>query len=303
MKLTNNSDIFDSEFLTKLQGLYLIAKKIATKAGATLSKSSDLGDGLEFADHRDYFPGDDTRFIDWSYYARMEKVLLRMFHTHSQSDVAIFLDSSASMKIEDHNKGSIFDYARKISAALCYIAIGSGHRTIIQPFADSLDASFRTGRNKSNILQVINYLNNLRVSNKTKLSKCAKKFAQIPANISTVVIVSDFFDSADQLSDALTYLAGANRKRDIIVIHIYRSVDEAPNLAGSILLTDSESDQQIKVDVNAKVLNAYREKWSEFVSKIKANCTAKNATYISANSDIPFEELVLKSLRKAGVLN
>ena len=302
--MTKSSNIFDSEFLTKLQGLYIVAKKIATKSGAALNKSSDLGDGLEFADHRDYFPGDDTRFIDWSYYARMEKVLLRMFHTHSQSDVAILLDASASMQTAvNESDESIFDYARKISAALSYIAIGSGHRTIVQPFSNSLTDQFRTGRNKSNILNVLEFLANIAPANQTALADCAQSFAQLSGNISTVVLISDFFESANQLSQALTYLAGVKNRRDIIVIHTYRQADVNPQLTGSVLLTDAETNNQLKVDINSKLIEAYKIKWNEFTDKIKATCNAKNATYISACSNIPFEELVLKSLRKAGVLN
>ncbi|RPI63335.1 MAG: DUF58 domain-containing protein, partial [Planctomycetaceae bacterium] len=73
----------DERFLARLERLALIAKRLAAQ-GVGPRRSRRLGDGLEFADHRDYSPGDDPRFIDWPYYARMEKLLLRLFHEHGE---------------------------------------------------------------------------------------------------------------------------------------------------------------------------------------------------------------------------
>src|SRR5512140_2366958 len=87
----------DEDFLARLERLHLVAKHVASRWSAGQRRSHRMGDGLEFADHRDYAGGDDIRFIDWPFYARMEKLLLRLFHEHSESDVAIMLDASGSM--------------------------------------------------------------------------------------------------------------------------------------------------------------------------------------------------------------
>jgi len=70
---------------------------LAARGSAGQRRSRRLGDGLEFADHRDYSAGDDVRFIDWPYYARMEKLLLRLFHEHSEGQITNRLDSSAPL--------------------------------------------------------------------------------------------------------------------------------------------------------------------------------------------------------------
>ncbi|MCK4601697.1 MAG: DUF58 domain-containing protein, partial [Phycisphaerae bacterium] len=115
-------EFFDEAFLARLERLHLIAKRMAARGPSGPRRSRRLGDGLEFADHRAYAPGDDIRFIDWPYYARMERLLLRLFHEHSESDVAILFDASASMA-----PGGVmekFDYARRAAAALAYVAMG-----------------------------------------------------------------------------------------------------------------------------------------------------------------------------------
>lgn len=89
--------LFDGDFLSRLERLHLLISKMSRSGTAGQHRSHWLGDGLEFADHRDYSSGDDLRFIDWSCYARLEKLLVRLFHRHSENDLAILLDVSASM--------------------------------------------------------------------------------------------------------------------------------------------------------------------------------------------------------------
>ena len=128
--------LFGDEFLRRLQRLGLIAKRIrAVSAGPGQRRSRRLGDGLEFADHRAYAPGDDIRFLDWPYYARMERLLLRLFHEHSEGAVSLLLDSSASMQLGELCK---FDYARRTAAALAYVAMASLDRVRVLPFAETL---------------------------------------------------------------------------------------------------------------------------------------------------------------------
>ena len=76
MAVGAKSALFDEEFLAGLRRLHLIAKHVSARGGAGRRRSRRMGDGLEFADHRAYAPGDDIRFIDWPYFARMEKLLL-----------------------------------------------------------------------------------------------------------------------------------------------------------------------------------------------------------------------------------
>jgi len=64
--------LFDKDFLARLERLHLVAKRMSVRRRAGARRSRSMGDGLEFADHRGYAPGDDIRFLDWPYYARMD---------------------------------------------------------------------------------------------------------------------------------------------------------------------------------------------------------------------------------------
>jgi len=294
-------DFADEDFLARLEGLHLIAKKLAARGHAGARRSRRLGDGLEFADHRDYARGDDIRFIDWPYYARMEKLLLRMFHEHSEADVAIMLDTSASMAPGGATEK--FNYARRAAAALAYVAMGSLDRAVLQPFSDSLGKAMRSGRSRLQVLNVLDFLAGLAPGGRTALGDCAARFAarqESSAGAGTVVIISDLMDCAGELSDALARLAG--RGADVAVLHVYSGADESPSLNGPVLLHQAETLERMALDVTDDLLESYRRRFAEFRAACEHACLSRGATYAAAPTYVPFEQLVLQTLKRAGVL-
>ena len=291
-------EFFDEAFLARLERLHLIAKRMAARGPSGPRRSRRLGDGLEFADHRAYAPGDDIRFIDWPYYARMERLLLRLFHEHSESDVAILFDASASMA-----PGGVmekFDYARRAAAALAYVAMGSGQRAVLLPFAERLGPPERTGRNRAQVLDVLDYLAGVVPAGRTQLRRCVETFCRQCESAGTVLLVSDLLDCRDDMPDALGLLGQKNC--DVIVLHLFSRSEAVPSLRGPMLLDQAETAQRMSVNVTDEVLANYRRCWQRFRTGCERACLSRGATYIAAPTDVPFERLVLMSLKKAGVI-
>src|SRR5215212_6431099 len=122
--------LFDPQFLARLEDLALVARRRRAGAGAGQAGGRKLGDGLEFADHREYVPGDELRYLDWHAYARLGRLFIRMFHQHTDRVVHILIDCSASMEsgAGEGRAGtapSKFDHARRIAAALAYLALNN----------------------------------------------------------------------------------------------------------------------------------------------------------------------------------
>jgi len=290
--------LFDEEFLGRLRRLHLIAKRLAVRESAGARRSRRMGDGLEFADHRSYMPGDDIRFIDWPYYARMEKLLLRLFHERSESDVAILLDASASMA--PGGAAGKFDYACRAAAALAFVAMGGLERVILQPFAAELGEPLHTGRNRGQILEVLDYLAAVTPGGRTDLARCADRFARRLEGPATVLLISDLLDCREAFSDALACLRG--RRCEVTALHVYSPQDAAPELAGPVRLEQAETGETMVLHATEDVRRSYRQRWEALCRGLARTAASRAATYVAAPCDTPFEHLVLHTLRRAGVL-
>ena len=295
-------EIFDDQFLARLQQLHLIAKRLTARSGAGRRPSRRLGDGLEFADHRDYAAGDDIRFVDWPYFARMDKLLLRLFHEHSEGAVSIMLDVSASMS-PPSSDGEIslkLAYAMRAAAALAYVAMGSLERVSIFPFGDDLRPPMHAGRNRLQILGVLDYLRGLIPGGETDLIRCCRRLATQGEASGAVVVISDLLDCQEQIGDSLAHLRRLSG--DLAVIQVYSPSDAAGIGGGPMLLEHAETIERMSVNVSDNLLESYRRQWRLFVAGCEKASHGCGAIFVSASTDIPFDQLILRTLREAGVL-
>ncbi len=132
---------FDEQFLKKLEYLYVVAKKVFVGRLRAERRSRKTGSGVEFADHRNYAAGDDLRYLDWSVYGRLDKLLLRMFEEEEDLHIYLLIDSSASMR----TSGKL-DYAERICAALSYIGLAKLDRVSITAFGGDGEVALRERR-------------------------------------------------------------------------------------------------------------------------------------------------------------
>src|ERR1700710_1268831 len=123
--------LFGSEFMQKLEYLSLVSKRVFRGQLLAQRRTKQLGGGIEFADHREYVPGDDFRYLDWNVYARHDELLLKRFQEEEDLHVYVLLDCSKSMAFGSPSK---FDYARQVAAAMAYIALADLDRVAVIGF-------------------------------------------------------------------------------------------------------------------------------------------------------------------------
>ena len=143
--------LFDSDFLKKLEYLSLVSRRVFRGQLLAQRRTMQLGGGIEFADHREYTPGDDFRYLDWNVFARHGELLLKRFQEEEDLHVYLLLDCSRSMAFGDPPK---FDYARQVAAALGYIALADLDRVAVVAFAGDIVADFPLTRGKARILSL-----------------------------------------------------------------------------------------------------------------------------------------------------
>jgi uncharacterized protein (DUF58 family) len=290
--------LFDSDFLKKLEYLSLVCRRVFRGQILAQRRTLQLGGGIEFADHRDYTPGDDFRHLDWNVYARHDILLLKRFQEEEDLHVYLLLDCSASMGA---GTGAKFDLARRLTAALAYIALAELDRVAVVAFGGSIVADFPLTRGKDRILTLLRFLEDLRpCAEATDLSRAAHDFVHRNQRRGLAVVFSDLFDPAG-------YRCGLDqirhRRYEPHLVHIYDPAEADPGLLGDLELVDIESGANRRVTVTERALRQHRRLFEEFLESSQMYCRANSVGHTRASTRVPFGELVLQMMRKSGALD
>lgn len=288
--------LLDDEFLAKIDQLHLVSRKIISGKihGERLTRKR--GQSVEFADYRQYVPGDDLRMIDWNIYGRLERLFLKLFLAEEELHVRILVDVSGSMAFGSPSK--LF-YAKRVAAALSYIALAEYDRVILGAFSEGPPAMLPAMRGKRNMLRVLDFLTNLQAGGSTDGRSAFRSFALTHRAKGILVVISDFFDKGGH-EEAFKYLLANND--DVFVLHVLAPEEMEPELAGDLTLVDVEDADEAEITVSVPLLKRYKETLSAFIAGLRDYCMRRSMTYILAPTTLPFDTLVIDYLRRRGMV-
>jgi uncharacterized protein (DUF58 family) len=291
-----SDDLFDDDFQRKLDYLALISKRVFAGRMRAERRTKKSGSGVEFADHRDYQPGDDFRYLDWNVYQRFDRLLLRLYEEEEDLAIYFIVDASASMAFGDAKK---LRYAKRVAAALAYVGLANLDRVSIVSTTDRVLERMPATRGKARIFKVFRFLRELEPEGQTNLEDALKTFVAQNKRRGLVVLASDLYDphGFERGINVLRY-----NKFDPFVVHIVDPDEAKPNLSGDVLLYDCETGDEREVTVTAKVLERFREIYDQYLADIERFCTSKQVPYIRADVNIAFDELILRVFRRGGFL-
>ena len=290
-------DRFDEHFLKKLEYLYIVSKKIFAGRMRAERRTKKTGSGIEFADHRNYTLGDDFRYIDWNIYGRMERLLLRLFEEEEDLSIYILVDCSKSMSIG--HPMSKMDYALRVAAALCYVGLSNLDRVSIVPFSNDLHERLPPERGKGRIFKVFDFLRQITPGGETRLGPSVTKFVHQTKRRGMAVLISDFYDPAgyEEGINVLRY-----HKYEPFVIQTIDPKEASPPLHGDLTLVDCETGEPREVTISARLLNEYKKEHERYCKELEEFCTSRAVPCFRTNTNVPFDELILKIFRAGGFI-
>jgi uncharacterized protein (DUF58 family) len=293
---SSNDDLFDDDFQRKLDYLALVSKRVFAGRMRAERRTKKSGSGVEFADHRDYQPGDDFRYLDWNVYQRFDRLLLRLYEEEEDLAIYFIVDASTSMGFGDAKK---LRYAKRVVAALAYVGLANLDRVSIVGTTDKVLDRMPATRGKARIFKVFRFLRELEAEGQTDLEDALKSFVAQNKRRGLVVLVSDLYDpnGFERGINVLRY-----NKFDPFVVHIVDEQEAKPKLAGDVLLYDCETGDEREVTVTAKVLERFQETYRAYLDDIDRFCTSKQVPYIRADVNTAFDELILRVFRRGGFL-
>ncbi len=288
--------LFDDQFLSRLELLTVVARKAVSGVARAERRSKRIGQGIEFADHRDYNPGDDFRYIDWNIYGRLGRLLLKLFEEEEDLFVYLLVDLSDSMGHGDPPKR---DHARRLAAALAYVALSGLDRVSLTVFSSGIIDRMPPTRGKGQIFKVFDFLESAATGGVTRLEGSLEAFVHQNKRRGVAVVLSDFYDP-DGYRDALNYLR--YNKFKTFVIHVCDDRELDFGLTGDLDLVDSETQARFRITVTPGLIERYRAAYLRFGRELEEFCKGIQVPYYRAPVQIPFDDLLLRVFRDGGLL-
>jgi uncharacterized protein (DUF58 family) len=289
--------LFDSDFLKKLEYLSLVSRRVFRGQLLAQRRALQLGGGIEFAEHREYTPGDDFRYLDWNVYARHDELLLKRFQEEEDLHVYLLLDCSRSMAFGTPPK---HDFARQVTAALAYIALADLDRVAVAAFSGDLVRDFPLTRGKGRILSLLRFLEELQPQGTaTDLARVATGFVHRSQRRGLAIVVSDLYDPGG-FQCGLDVLR--HHRYEPHVVQIYDRGEAEPGLLGDVQLVDLETGAAQKVTVSERNLRQYRRLFTDFLESVRHYCRSYSLGCTQTTTAIPFDELILQMMRTAGAV-
>jgi len=283
------------EFLRKLEQLRLVSRRAFVGRTWGERRSRKRGASVEFADFRDYTHGDDLRHLDWNAFARLDRLFLKLFVEEEDLNVYVLVDASRSMTFGAPPK---FDYGRRAAGALGYLALCNFDRLTLWTYGERLRAAFGPARGRALALPSLHWLASLEADGGTSTGAALREFSLRTSRPGLVIVISDFLDE-DHLEGLRSLMA---RQFEVVVLHLLDPADVEPELAGDLKLVDSETGAEREITVTRTLLRAYQQSLREFCDRLDEACRRYGIHLLRTSTAEPFEDLVLKYLRRRGVV-
>ncbi|MGM0442533.1 MAG: DUF58 domain-containing protein, partial [Elusimicrobiota bacterium] len=232
-------------FLKKISSMTLRARYVAEGVISGLHQSPYRGSSLEFAQHRQYVPGDELKYLDWKVYGRTDRYYVKQFQEETNLRGYCILDSSASMGYKSNlSDVTKLEYATYLAAAFTYLMIKQRDAAGLITFNDKIRDYIPPRNFNEHMHLIMDKLENLKSENTTDLPKVLKMIGKRIKKRSLLVIFSDFLSPPEPLIKALKYFPFL--KNDVIVFHILDPEELKLSHSGPVIYRDLESGGKIK---------------------------------------------------------
>jgi uncharacterized protein (DUF58 family) len=305
------ASLLTPQLLRSLEQFQLLAARRAKSSAKGERRSRARGQSVEFADYRSYVHGDDFRYLDWNLYGRLEKLFLKLYEEERELPVRIFLDASESMTFGEPRK---FDFARKIAAAIGYVALSGFDRVNVLVFPDAAirasgDSPIPSGelaargalksvRGKKSTMLFFQNLMSLTAGGPAELNETLRRGALEARQAGVAVVLSDFLDPAGYEAGLGALVA---RGFQVDIVQILAPEELSPSTFGDLRLVDSETGAIQEVTFGRYRLKGYQQTLQNYLQRLREYCQGRGINFFTASSSMPLEELLLKQLRAAEV--
>ncbi|MGI9615159.1 MAG: DUF58 domain-containing protein [Acidimicrobiales bacterium] len=284
------SALLSAGLMARLERLQLVNRRRLLGGLAGEHRSPKHGSSLDFADFREYYPGDDLRRLDIGALARLDRLLIKLYDAEDDLTLRILIDASASMA------GAKLARARELAAAFGFTALTRRDVVTVHTFPYERRGPRFRGRTATGPL--FDHLESIEAGGNTPFTAAVDRVLAQPGPPGLTVVLSDLLTGE--------WEAGVRRlparRGELSVVHVLDPTDLAPDMSGDLELVDTETGARVDVSLSTTVLADYRELADRWVADVAARVAATGGSYLRVFTTDDLERVLLGWAREAGTL-
>ena len=280
--MENYQKYLDPHTLASLEGLDLQARMVVEGYVAGMHPSPYHGFSVEFAEHREYVPGDDIRHVDWKVWSKTDKLYLKQYEEETNLLSYLLLDTSESMAYASGDNVTKLQYAQIIAASLSYLILQQQDSVGLVVYDDAVRRYLKPAGQTSQLKEMLHLLNVTPAREKSDLGLVFNDLAERFKKRGVVVVLSDLFDDVSRIITGLKHFR--HRRHEVIVFHILDPAELDFPFRDTTLFKGLEGMPEILTDPHA-LKRAYQAELGSFLEELEKGCRMVDIDYVPLRTD------------------
>ena len=282
-------------YISQLSNMELRARLIVEGFLIGMHRSPYHGFSVEFAEHRQYFPGDDIGNIDWKVYGRSDRLYIKQYEEETNLKAYILIDASKSMGFKRDGSVSKLEYAAYLAAGLTYLMMKQQDATGLAIYDESVRRFYEPHLTYSYMKLLLTELSNLQPNAKTSTANALSSLAERIKRRGLIIVISDFLDDTKSVITALKHFR--HRKNEVIAFQVLDDSELSLDFPADAVFTDLETGERMPTQVSA-VRSAYKKAVNTFVHDLKSRCFENDIDYALLSTSTPFDKALTAYLTR-----
>jgi uncharacterized protein (DUF58 family) len=294
----NSRKYLDPKILARLKGLQLRARLMVEGYVSGVHRSPFHGFSVEFAEHREYAPGDDLRYLDWKVFGRTDKYYLKQYEEETNLICNLLLDTSESMRYQSSAAPmSKLEYAQCAAAALAYLILQQQDSVGLVTFDHEIRAVIRPSSSPSRMEQLVHVMEESVPQRKTATGAIFHELAERFKKRGIVIVLSDLFDDVDSMMAGLKHFR--HRRHEVVLLHVLDPAELDFPFRQPTLFRGLEQLPDVLAEPRA-LRQAYLREFNRFIHRLRKGCRMHRIDYVQMRTDQSLEVALSSYLASRG---
>jgi uncharacterized protein (DUF58 family) len=297
--VATTSGLLEPQQLAKISKMELVARQLMDGYVQGLHRSPHIGVALDFAQHRQYVPGDDVKRIDWRAFAKTERYYIKQYEQTTNLRAHLVLDASGSMAYRGPSDAmSKFRYGQYLAACLTYLVLHQQDTASLITFDKKIRDFLPSSSAPSHLMRILQTLDATQPREESGIAPILHEVAERINRRGLVIVISDLFDDAQPLIEALHHLR--HKRHEVILLQVMSNDElEFPFRKWSLFESLERSDDKLRLDP-ATMRAIYLENVANHLKAIREAASRTNISHLLLNTSKPFDEALTTYLVQRG---